>query len=273
MAQTGHAEILERIADLKTQISGLKNPKDYVDDGEFKDRTQKILDAVEKGPKPQPKSWWEGALEAVGFKDVVPGIKEVIEGNKVAAVGIIMGGLLAGFAAIGLKLIDLKVWFNAKVEARTNQIYATDQNTGRLRRMPRTEAETLPAIQAVTPNLTPQQLDDLKRALTDIREPLAKFNLEAKEMPKAKKIKDFAKAISDPKMDPTKIEGLATAMDKLNKEMREYDASKLPKPATLTPVTTAVGNLGTATGNLRERFVELKSAALDAARAVGGAGS
>ncbi|MET8166946.1 hypothetical protein ABZT34_22285 [Streptomyces sp. NPDC005329] len=273
MASGSDAEILEKIADLKDEISTVKTtlnshvkPEYNVTDQELDKAKNEIKEAIKQG-KDETKTIWEALMESIGLKDFFEAFKQ---DDFVTKVALIVGAL--GAVVMG-KLLDLGKLFNLGLEKLSGRIFATGES-GLPQLMTRQRADSLTSTSINPTDLTPATLAALQSALNSLTPEIRDFNAEIRQMKSAGQIKQIAKAVGalKAKLTPSPkqaIKDTATAIDKLNDQLDRYDPAKLPRAQTMRDTASAVGQLSTAARTLQERFRDLATEAGRVASVVG----
>ncbi|MEU9603010.1 hypothetical protein [Streptomyces sp. NPDC048057] len=290
MAQTGHAEILDRIAELKKDISGLKTPgkdsknaKDYVTDAELQAKTEKIIKAVEKGPKKEEKAPWEAILEQLKLGPLAGAIKDFGTGQIVllGAMGALtllimsLGGALNTFSRLVYQPITKlnerrQIRAGTRTDPAEGRVLARNDRGG-IERMRPTEAVAAPALRVIRSNIEDEQkFNRIKDALEAVIPKIRKFNEKWGAAPKPGQVKSLAKALdklnsvlAKPKLDPTHLEKVWKGVGELKTKVDGIDLPKLKDTA------TAAASLSRSTDNLSTRLGELRSVAQGTAAALG----
>ncbi|MEU5973622.1 hypothetical protein [Streptomyces sp. NPDC047315] len=291
MAQTGHAEILERIAELKKDISGLKTPgqesknaKDYVTDAELQAKAKEIIKAVEKGPKKEEKAPWEAILEQLKLGPLAGAIKDFGTGQIIllGAMGALtllimgLGGTLHAFNRLWLPLSKMREQRNIRLgrsepdpNGEVGRVWGRNDR-GRIATMRPSEALAAPALRVIRSNINTQQLSAHERVIGRLIPQVRKFNEEMARSPKSSEVKKLASAaeklntaLGKPKLQPDHLRQVWIQVGALDRKTKEVS------PAHLNSIASAAGRLSSATGTLTTRFNNLTTAAGRAAAAVG----
>ncbi|MGW0823340.1 hypothetical protein [Streptomyces sp. NPDC002845] len=273
MASGSDAEILEKIADLKADISTVNTtlnthvkPSNNVTDKQFEDGKKEIIDQVKKG-KEEQKTRWEAFMEAIGIKNFFEAFKQ-LDGLTVTI--LVVGATLA---LLKDRVLNYGKLLNGLVEKVTGRIFSVGQGGAPTLRT-RADTESDQAVSINPTGVAPERLNSLKLALSAITPEIVKFNDAITRMKSPRQIKQIAKAVETLKNALTPnpaddVKNLATAIGRLNKRLDKYDPQKLPKAQTLRETAAAARDLSSTAETLRSRFVQLSNGFGTAARALG----
>ncbi|MFJ8106765.1 hypothetical protein [Streptomyces sp. NPDC096132] len=287
MASGSDSQVLDRIAELKDEISKVKTTlnthvldANNVTDKELTAAKDEIKEAVKKG-KDETKTIWEALFESLGLKDFFEAFKQEDFWTKATLIIGALGAVIMG------KLLDLGKLFNLGFEkltkliarrmlGRTNsqgRVLATGES-GLPRALSRQQADALSAVNISPTNVTAATLNGLRDALKEVVPEIIKFNDAIRDTPSSGKINRIAKAVEKLKAkltpDPSQtISGAATAIGALNTKLEHYDANKLPKVNDLRQVQSAAHNLAETAETLRAKFVALSNGFSGAAGSLG----
>ncbi|WP_411149768.1 hypothetical protein [Streptomyces sp. A30] len=282
MASGTDADILDKISELKDEISSVKTtlntharPENNVTNAELNTAKEELKEKIKAG-KDEQKTRWEAFMEAIGFKNFFEAFKQL---DKVTIAIVLIGAALVLLKDRVLnygKLLNLMVEKITKKITGTGQIYSIDQRTGRPARRTREETDADQAVAINPRGLTAELLNRLTTALRDLSPEIRAFNSATGEMKSAATINKMAKAIGNlkEKLAPTNpandIRETAAAIGELNSKMTHYDPEKLPKPQAFKKIADAAKDLNRDAGTLRQTFLELATASNTAAGAIGG---
>ena len=273
MASGSDSEILEKIAELKTEISTVKStlnthvkPENHVSDDEFAAGKADIKKAIKEG-KDETKTHFEALMEAIGFKDFFEAFKQM---DKITVAVLLVG---AGLALVKDKVLNFGKLLNTVVEKITGKIFSIGEN-GAPTLQTRAATQAAQSVSINPTNLTPETLGALQTALSTVTPEIRDFNTAIGAMKSPAQIKKITKAVGDlkAKLTPSPkaaISDTAKAIDKLSDQLDRYDPTKLPRVQTMHETATAVGQLSTAAGTLQDRLRNLAAEARTTAGAVG----
>jgi uncharacterized coiled-coil DUF342 family protein len=275
MASGSDSDVLDKIAELKDEISSVKTTlnthvkaKNNVTNAELNTVRDELKEAIKQG-KDEQKSVWEALMEAVGLKDVFEAFKQM---DTLTLVIVAVGATLAFLKD---RILNFGVILNRIWESRTGRIWSISQQTGRPTQMTRADTEASQAVSINPTNLTPEKLAALQAALNNISPEIREFNGAINEMKSPRAINAIAKAVAalKAKLTPspaTTISSTASAIGELNTKLDKYDAAKLPKAADLRAVQSAATNLAETAETLRTKFVALSNGFGTAANSLAG---
>ncbi|MGP2441697.1 hypothetical protein [Streptomyces sp. JW3] len=291
MGSNSDADILEKIAEIKTAISAVSttlnshvDPKNNVTNAELTTAKDELKEAIKQG-KDEQKNIWEALMEAAGLKDFFEAFKQ--QDMAVKIIGIV-GAL--GIVIMG-KLLDLGKLFNLGFEKISRLFFRTvlgrgtapghvlaTGESGLPRSMTRQQADSLTAVSINPHGLTPEALNNLKDALNTLTPKIADYNTETRQMLSAGKINGLAKAINNlkGKLNPSPhstIKNTAKAIGLLSRKLELYDPTKLPKAQDLRNVQSAATDLAETAETLRTKFQTLSNGFGAAVGALTGSGA
>ncbi|MDQ1047847.1 hypothetical protein [Streptomyces sp. V4I2] len=288
MASGSDSETLEKIAELKEEISTVKTmlnshvkPENNVTNSELTTVENNLKNKIKEG-KDETKTFWQALMESVGLKDFLEAFKQkdfwVQVTLIIGALGVvIMGKLLDLGKVFNLGLQKLSQLFARSMLGRTNtqgRVLATG-DSGLPQFMTRQQADSLTAVSINPHGLTQEILNGLKDALKDLVPEIQNFNNATRNMYSSGKINKLAKAIANlkGKLTPSPkqtILDVAGAVGELNTSMTNYKPEKLPKAQTFREIAAAAQDLNRNADTLRRTFVDLATASSTAAGAIGG---
>ncbi|WP_329338064.1 hypothetical protein OG252_21810 [Streptomyces sp. NBC_01352] len=275
MASTSDTETLEKIAELKADISAVNTTLNthvksgnQLTDGEFEKGKKEIVDAVKKG-KDEQKTRWEALMEALHLKEIFEAFKQL---DTFTVVIIFVGATLA---LLKDRVLNYGKLLNLLVEKVTGKIVSVDPQRGTPAFQTREATEAGQAVSINPTNVTPERLSALQSALNTLTPEVNSYNSEIRAMKSPAQIKKIAKAVGDlkAKLTPNPAEDIkevATAIGELNGKLQHYDPEKLPKPQAFKKIADAAKDLNRDAGTLRQTFLELATASNTAAGAIGG---
>ncbi|MFE2555226.1 hypothetical protein ACFXGT_04215 [Streptomyces sp. NPDC059352] len=267
-----HSSVMRALGDLATVPGTLAFLKEKIED---------IHKEVVKAPITE----W---LEAAGLDGIAAGVEKIAEGTDwktyLPYFAFAIGGFLLPLLGI-MFLANFKEWqrntqqWIARVILRRGDnpnIIAMSDNGRRPDILPRghVEGREGAAGQAILTNPpAASTFDELKQALGQINRRIINFNKAVAKMKSAAALKKLAGGVeavtkATDAANPTEIETLAKAIDKLGDAQDKFDPKKLPKARGLASAATEAERLAKAGDAVKLAFDNLKAAAQAAERVI-----
>lgn len=255
MASDSNTQVLEKIAELKKDISAVSSTlnthmknSDNLDKKDKKD----ILEAIKGGPDDEQKSGWAAFFESIGLKDLTDAFKQLSSWS----VAILATAAMVAF--LKDRLLNYGAILNASSNRLTGKIFTIGEN-GLPTRQTRAEAEANNAVSINPHNITPELLNDLKTALSGLLTKIHAFKTEMAYMKSAGAIKRIAKAIGElvEKLTPDPAEAIkevGNEIGNLETKLETFDHNKLPKAATLRGISDAAKDLNRNAADVKRMF-------------------